>query len=421
MRNFENATFLINRTTQKSVFLEGALASHAARFVENPSYELPYSFLAQFGAEDRIEVTTDFHEIQKTVNALSDNSEDKPEHAKPSPQKTALEELSSYAMRRWQIINVNLELTYMCNQRCRWCYLSDFSQKGLSRARIQVLSQDLKSAGAIFVLLTGGELFLRKDAILIAEDLEEAGFVLEIKTNGTTLNPTRIEKLSRIKPYDIQVSVYEKQTGYSGLTRSVYRFDRLRENVSLMLQMGLPVTLSVLVGKHNIDQISEIHGVLEKIGAPIFYSPYITPNRNGPGEEILFRLSHQEMEEKFKPFLDRIGGFPVQKKYRDCRNSTVCFAGRDQIAIDPAGVVYPCLDLRIPLGDTSTESLADILARRKQVLTQFSLRGMQKCMSCHNRNYCDSCIGLALVENGDHRIPSRHKCDVVHFYAKGRR
>ncbi|MBI2065521.1 MAG: radical SAM protein [Candidatus Zambryskibacteria bacterium] len=421
VRDFGDASFITNRATRKSAFFEGPLASQATHLVGKPSYRLPDSFLDQFCPEDRSGIRMDFVEIRKVVLALSNELGNESENGDIPAQKTALEELSAYAIRKWQLINTNLELTYLCNQRCSWCYLDDFQKEGLSRERIQGLAQELRLAGVVFVLLTGGELFLRKDAIFIAEDLEETGFVLELKTNGTALSPSRIERLACLRPYDIQVSVYETQTGYSELTKSVYRFDRLVENVRQMLQQGLPVTLSVLVGKHNIDRIDEIHEALTGVGAPIFYSPYITPNRGGSGKEVFFRLSRREMEEKFKPFLGRISGFPSQKKYRDCRNRTACFAGRDQIAIDPQGVVYPCLDLRIPLGDTFSESLTEILSRRKQLLTQFSLREMQQCMSCRDRNYCDSCIGLALIENDDYRIPSRHKCDVVRFYAHGRR
>ncbi len=421
VRDFGDASFITDRATRKSAFFEGSLASQATHLTDKPSYQLPDSFLDQFPPENRSGIEMDFDEIRKIVLALSNELGNKPRNGDVPTQKTALEELSAYATRKWQLTNANLELTYLCNQRCNWCYLDDFQERGLSRERIQGLAQELKLVGVVFMLLTGGELFLREDAISIAEDLEEMDFVLEMKTNGTVLNPGRIEKLAHLRLYDIQVSVYETRTGYSELTKSVYRFDRLVENIRQMLQQGLPVTLSVLVGKHNIDRIDEIHEVLTGIGAPIFYSPYITPNRGGLREEILFRLSRREMEEKFKPFLDRINGFPTQKKYRDCRNRTACFAGRDQIAISPQGIVYPCLDLRIPLGNISSESLANILSRRKTLLAQFSLREMQQCMGCRDRNYCDSCIGLALVENGNYRTPSRHKCDVVHFYANGRR
>ena len=420
-RDFQDASFITNKTTKKSAFFEGPLASQAVRLADNWSYQLPCDFLDRFRLEDRGEILKDFAEIRKAVLSLSKMLGDKSENGNTPAQKTAPEELSAYAIRKWQLINANLELTYLCNQRCRWCYLDNFQERGLSRERVQELAQELKSAGTILILLTGGEIFMRKDAISIMEDLEEIGFVLELKTNGIILSPNKIEKLAHLRPYDIQVSVYETRTGYSELTNSVYQFDRLKENIRQMLQQGLPVTLSVLVGKHNIDRIDETHDILTKTGAPIFYSPYITPNRGGPKEEILLRLSRRELEEKFKPFLTRIDGFPVQKKYRDCRNRIACFAGRDQIAIDPWRVVYPCLDLRVPLGDTSSESLIEILSRRKKLLTQFSLREMQQCMSCRDRNYCDSCIGLALVENGKYQTPSRHKCDIVHFYAHERR
>ncbi|MFH1178101.1 MAG: radical SAM protein [bacterium] len=421
VRDFRGASFVTNKATRKSAFFEGPLASQALHLVDNQSYQLPDGFLSQFHLEDRSEVVADFAEIRKAILSLATGSGNESGNGNTVSQKTALEELSAYAIREWQLINASLELTYLCNQRCGWCYLENFQERGLSRERIRMLGQELKSTGVVFILLTGGELFLRKDAISIMGDLEEIGFILELKTNGTALNPSKIEKLARLHPYDIHVSVYETRTGYSELTKSDYRFDRLKENVHQMLQLGLPVTLSVLVGKHNIDRIDKVHEVLTKIGASIFYSPYITPNRGGPKREILFRLSRCEMEEKFKPFLDCIGGFPKQNKYRDCRNRTVCFAGRDQIAIDPRGIVYPCLDLRVPLGDTASEPLVDILRRRKNTLAEFSLREMGQCMDCRNRNYCDSCIGLALVENGDYRIPSKHKCDVVHFYAHGRR
>jgi radical SAM protein with 4Fe4S-binding SPASM domain len=78
--------------------------------------------------------------------------------------------------------------------------------------------------------------------------------------------------------------------------------------------------------------------------------------------------------------------------------------------------VYPCLDLRVPLGDLKFEDIETILSRRKQVLEAFRFREMSICKACEIVDFCDSCIGVALVENEDYRIPSLHKCDISHFY-----
>jgi radical SAM protein with 4Fe4S-binding SPASM domain len=420
-RDYGNASFLINRETMHSVFLEGPLATFAPRLIDAPNYSLPYGYIQDLNKTDKNKVLADFDKIQRAVKALFEPSKCKREKKRSSKKKNAMEELSAYAIKNWQIVNVNLELTYLCNQRCSWCYLDDFSKKGMTRKRLNILLDDLKMIGALFILLTGGEIFLRPDVLDIIEDINNAGFVTELKTNGTLLKPKMIERLANFNPFDIQISIYGTDTGYFDQTNSFYRFDLIRENARIMVENGMPVTLSVLVGKHNIDSIEKIHESLIDIGAEVFYSPYITPKRNCNGRKVPLRLTSRDMEQKLLPFLERIDALPVQKKYRNCdEDSTVCYAGRDQIAISPLGRVFPCLDLAVPLGDLSKEPLSDILARRKSILEKFTLRDMPKCIKCADRDYCDSCIGVALLENNDYRKPSRHKCDVVKFYAHNR-
>lgn len=419
-RVYKNAVFVTDKSTRASAFFEGPLAREALALLDDPSYTLPPGLLSTFDPQDHPKVLVDFEEIRKAIASLSATGGEALPTASQPGGKSAMEMLSAFAVRNWQLVNVNLELTSVCNLRCRWCYLDNFDQRGLTTGRIETLAEELVAEGVIFLLLTGGEVFTRNNTVQILKDLD-ALFALEIKTNGTALTLKKIRELAEIRLYDIQVSVYETRTGYSDLTRSLYRFDRVMENVRELMKNGLPVTLSVLVGRHNIDRIQEIHDILSATGASVFYSPYINPNRRGPGPELEFRLSYREMEEKFKPFLERIKGFVPQKKYRDCRNSTPCFAGRDQIAIGPDGVVYPCLDLRLPLGNITGEPLSAVTARRKQVLSQFRFSEMGKCLSCHDRNYCDSCIGLSMIEHGNYRTPSKHKCDVVRFYGRERR
>jgi radical SAM protein with 4Fe4S-binding SPASM domain len=215
----------------------------------------------------------------------------------------------------------------------------------------------------------------------------------------------------------MQVSIYELSDGYSELTRSYYSYTRILENIRAIMDAGIPLTLSVLVGNHNIDSIREIHRKLKSIGdVDIFYSPYITPNRSGAGKEVDLRLSLSDMQNKLLPFLREIDRIPVLRKYRDCKNDdSVCFAGRDQISILPDGTVYPCLDLHISLGNILKQPLATILEERRRKL-DFSLKKIPECYSCNVREYCDSCPGIAITENGKYTSTVSHKCDVTHFY-----
>lgn len=422
-RKYVDASFLYHRGSRRSCFFEGPLAETALSFAEDLNCTIPECLVQDFLPGHRKEALSDLEEMRNAVSSLLQASGSVPDvtdvDAEPEDSMRAL---SSYAVRTWQVLNVNMELTYCCNQRCQWCYLGDFSARGLSRERIRAIAGDIVRAGAVFVLATGGEIFTRADAVDVLADLEKAGLVVEIKTNGTLLRRESIEQLSCLRPLDLQISVYETSTGFSSFTRSFYPFDRVLENTRLLVAAGLPVTLSVLVGLHNIDALDALHEKLVLTGANVFYSPYMTPGRDQRPEVLELRLGRNDLESRFLPFLEKVGVSSPPRQYRDCsEGDDICYAGRDQIAIDPDGVVFPCLDLRLPLGDLKSESLGDVLARRRGALERFKLGELSQCLACPDRDYCDSCIGIALLENGDFRVPSTHKCDITHFYARGRR
>lgn len=419
-RDYGDASFIYEPRSGSSVFLDGSLASPALLLLTDANAALPFNYLQQVGPSDRPGILADWADVRRSISDFVQNAAS----ARPtgdSGDRSALEELSLYAVKRWQVVNVAIELTSRCNLRCRGCYQDSFKLAGLSRARLQKIGDELAGAGAIFALFTGGETLLRGDAIDVMTDFADRGFVLELKTNGTLLRDDFVRRLAELPILDVQVSVYDLDDGWSDWARANYDLKRIEGGVARMLELAVPVTLSVLVGRHNVMNLKRIHQRLTATGAKVFYSPYITPNRGGAAEEISFRLSASELELHLRPFLQSINAMPALKQYRNCANDcSVCYAGRDQIAIAADGRVYPCLDLRIPLGNLSAEDLAPILARRRDKLAAFTLLEMPACMSCTLRDFCDSCIGISLIENGDYRTPSPHKCDVTHFYGRGR-
>ena len=47
-RDYEGASFVINKQTKRSVFFEGPLASLATRFLNDAEFAVPEVFLSQF-------------------------------------------------------------------------------------------------------------------------------------------------------------------------------------------------------------------------------------------------------------------------------------------------------------------------------------------------------------------------------------
>jgi radical SAM protein with 4Fe4S-binding SPASM domain len=418
-RRYGDAAFAFNPQTRASLFVEGSLAPAVLDAINSGTLDPPSAKqLSDYSNLQRRELRQEWEKLVPQVRSFINKHEGQSGGNDKDSDVDAIKELSRFAVRNWQLMTVNLELTSHCNQRCSMCYLDNFSDYGLSQSALRRIARDLRDANALFVLFTGGEVFTRKDATTIMADFADAGFILEIKSNGILLTNRIVIELSSFPLWDVQISIYEPQAGWSDWTHTRYPLNRIESNVRAMVERNLPVTLSVLVGKHNIAQLHTIHKRLSDWGAAVYYSPYITPNRAGLGSVGDYRLSASELRETFGPFLREIGAFPESDKYRDCSagGDTICFAGRDQIAIGPDGLVYPCLDLRVPLGDLKFEDIETILSRRKQVLEAFRFREMSICKACEIVDFCDSCIGVALVENEDYRIPSLHKCDISHFY-----
>ena len=86
------------------------------------------------------------------------------------------------------------ELTPRCNFRCKMCYVrldpEQMAPIGRERTAAQwlQLGRQAREAGLVFLLLTGGEPFLRPDFEEIYTGLTELGLSISINTNGSLLD-----------------------------------------------------------------------------------------------------------------------------------------------------------------------------------------------------------------------------------------
>ncbi len=425
-RQYQDAFFAMNANSKDAIFIEGGSSRVAQRLLSDPHFTPTPTDFPEFDPDCWADISGDCEDLRTEIahflaygNGPADTqgSIGDPAAAK---EETPLARLKTYAKDAWQLVTADIELTHQCNCRCRYCYLADYKSHGMSFKELQRLATALRKAGVIFTSLTGGELFLRPDAIDVLSLFADLNFMLEIKSNGTLLDAATIAALAKFPVFDMQVSIYDIADGPSETTRRDYPFSRIAESVRQLVAVGMPLTLSVTVGKHNIDHLDLIHQRLKEIAdIAIFYSPYITPRRSGEDDGIKLRLSSREMKEKLLPFLRRTHNFSKMEWYRDCSACKYpCTAGITQVAADPLGNLYPCLDLPVVIGNVKHGDVDTLLsiASRQGTMNRFLMAGMTQCLNCNIREYCDSCVGIALMENGDHTRPARHKCDVVHFF-----
>lgn len=85
------------------------------------------------------------------------------------------------------LVNVTLEVTYLCNITCDFCFLKDSvlheRRDELTTAEIARLAEQAAPFGASF-FITGGEPFLRRDLPEIVAAIKAQGLVVGVNTNG---------------------------------------------------------------------------------------------------------------------------------------------------------------------------------------------------------------------------------------------
>ena len=72
-----------------------------------------------------------------------------------------LERIQERALQLGVLLNLHIDLTYRCNERCVHCYLDHNSRDELTILDLQRVFAEARSLGTLFLTLSGGEPMLR--------------------------------------------------------------------------------------------------------------------------------------------------------------------------------------------------------------------------------------------------------------------
>ena len=111
-------------------------------------------------------------------------------------------------------INGSIELLPLCNMNCDMCYIrlsqSEMEAQGRLRSLDEWLqaAEEMKNAGTLFLLLTGGEPLLYPEFKQLYIKLKDMGFVITINTNGTLIDEAWADFFGEHKPRRINITLY---------------------------------------------------------------------------------------------------------------------------------------------------------------------------------------------------------------------
>lgn len=157
---------------------------------------------------------------------------------------------------------LRISLTDNCNLRCFYCMPEeDYEFTPASRLmqpdEIESIARIFVSQGVNKIRLTGGEPLVRKDAADIIIRLSKLPVNLTITTNGTRLHEfADILEKAGVRSLNISLDTLDKEK-FTLMTRRD-QFDRVYENIQLMIHRGFHVKVNMVVIRNlNHEEIND--------------------------------------------------------------------------------------------------------------------------------------------------------------------
>jgi radical SAM protein with 4Fe4S-binding SPASM domain len=322
-------------------------------------------------------------------------------------------------------ISGSLEVTQRCNLRCTHCYIPLSTRKNSRKAELSLVEvkrilDEIKDAGCLWLLLTGGDPFLRPDFLEIYKYAKSKGFILTLFTNGTLITPRIADFLHEWRPFNIEITLYGyNQATYERVTGIPGSHRRCMHGIELLLERNLPLKLKTMLMTINQDELGDMQAFAKSLGVEFRFDPILNASLDGSSLPTTLRLTPDEIVAIERADPDRGKRWPESyqqaKDFKiDNRKLFTCAAGKNSFHIDSFGQLCLCLVARQPSYDLRKGTF--LRGWEEFIPQQRSREASQDyyCLSCELRSVCAQCPALAQLEQGNPEMRVDFLCQVAH-------
>jgi radical SAM protein with 4Fe4S-binding SPASM domain len=313
-------------------------------------------------------------------------------------------------------LNVHIDVTYRCNERCVHCYLDHDDKGEMTTQEIKDVLDQLADAGVFFLVFSGGEVFMRRDFLELVEYARNLLFNVKVKTNGVMIHEAEAQRLRELGVEQVQLSVYSHRAEvHDAITKLPGSLKRTVDSIKFLKSQGLKVALSNVLMTVNQQDERGTRALAKQLGVSYTLDPTVTPKIDGDTSILSFRVDPENLDELFAD--DELVGNSVEfcrppaPVDEDVMEGYSCSAGHSACYISPYGDVFPCVQFPLPTGNVRRQKFADIWYRSPQMNEVRSIRvkDLTVCSSCSHAGSCTRCPGMAYME-GSMRGPSSSDC-----------
>lgn len=314
------------------------------------------------------------------------------------------------AVRRGQLLSVEIEFSLRCNFRCPYCYVPSRDQfkDELSPEEIRAVILQAKELGARKVIVLGGEPSIYPHTPELIQFMRSHGLVVEMFTNGSGISEDLASML-----YEHEVRVVLKMNSLdealqNRLSGHPQAFRVINTALSRLKAAGYPsddhfLAVSSIICRQNITELVSLWQLLREQGI-VPYFEIITPQANANVNQWLL-VSPPELEKLFSTIANldcRLFGRKWEIQPPLVGNK--CMRHQFSCLVKAKGEVHPCVGITLPMGNIRKQPLVEIL-EGSQVLKDLknhreTIKG--PCGTCDRAHECYGCRGAAFQITGDY-------------------
>jgi radical SAM protein with 4Fe4S-binding SPASM domain len=330
-------------------------------------------------------------------------------------------------------ISGSIEITQRCNHKCIHCYNN--LAAGDRRARAKELSfeehcrilDEITETGCLWLLFTGGEIFVRKDFLDIYKYARQKGLLVTLFTNGTLISPEIADLLAQFPPFAIEITVYGyTQDTYESITRTPGSYGRCTNGIELLTKRKLPLKLKTMALTRNKLEIDALKRFVEEdLGLEFKFDAMVNPRRDctqipldvrlAPVEVVKLDLRYHDRIDEWKRFAESFSNAAIDPDRAG--DLYVCGAGNSSFAIDPCGRLSPCVLSATDSYDLRRGNFREGWGMHLAAVRKKKASRLTKCSTCRLKSMCGMCPANSELECADPEAPVDFLCQVAHLRA----
>lgn len=305
-------------------------------------------------------------------------------------------------------LDVQIELTERCNQKCfhcynYWRYSDEIGKNEIDTQDFLLIVKKLVTAGINSVTLTGGEPFLRPDLLFsILEYCNKNNIKASINSNAILIKNSDANKIRDLGITHVLVSLLGTEKTHNSITNS-NTFKKACDGITALVSNKVKVPVNMAVSKLNFSELNDVSRIVKDLGVTTFCATPVVPSHQS---NIGFLLNGEECKQMLRtllkikdelklnidtlePIARCLFNEEEEDDFVNFFGNRICSAAVTTCAISSKGTVRPCIHADIEFGNLLYEDFPSIWERMKLWASQDILP-----------NGCKSCKAVVICEGG---------------------